>query len=432
MRAAYYLTVFAAAGCFWLAGCPAEDEGDDTGDQPVDVLVGDDGAGQDDSAVVDQDTAVEEDVSVPTPSIVGTWDMESSFGLFYNLPPTAETVLNVAVGLLNSPSGQLLMLMCDPVMLGLSTPTDFCSRVFNNPSVPAMNDLTDFGTFVRGEIDANTTQMLTAACPTTDQPDLCNGVYYTLNDLTALSEQVGFGSTMTCTANPDESGEVPAGTCTENWHTVKYRWLVGAECDPAIDANCGVVVISMAAIPGIGQAVGGDVTGSVSSGGDLAIDSHLVTLKPGALIQFALQQIAIPRLFGDGSDGLPVVDSYAELFGAMLGARQCLEGVSCCAGFESAVLAQYPETPAGIATAACEFATDTVATYLMDHIAAIDASGGVWIGTPAGTPAMITDLDDDGTYDAIGTAEEPAMWDGVLQLGGFDYEFDGNFWGMRD
>ncbi len=443
MRTEYYLTMFAAVCCLFMAGCPAGEDGNDSGDQPADVLVAEDTNESTDTAVA-EDTTVAEDTAIPedttvgedavmeTPSIVGNWDIESIFRLYDAVPPPADIALDVLASTLTNPVVNVLTLMCDPAMLGLQVPTDFCNLLFTDPTTPSIVTLNDFGTFVAEMLDANVMQMLGATCPYED-PAQCEDIYFTNFDLVTLLNPVLFLSSMRCTADPDAGTDtLPADACSELWHTVKYRWAVGVDCESPQDPECGIVMISMSAIPGIEMPLEAEISGSVTSAGELGIDRHLVGLKVGKLVDFGLQKIAIPRLYGDGSDALPVVDSYQKLVGAVLAGRQCLATDSCCADFETAVLAQYPETPTGIASAACEFVTATAMTSLLDKIDAIDVSGGVRIGTPAETPALMADTDDDGVFDTIGSVLEPSVWDGILYFGGFDNEFDGTFTGVRD
>lgn len=370
------------------------------------------------------------------PSIAGTWEIDSTFELLDAMPPTIEKILDIQFGIMTDPVGYNLLLMCDESILGMEPGDDFCSLIFLDPQAPALDGLTDFGVFVAAMMDANLDQMLVAACPYTDSPELCANVYYTAQDVGTPLNKIGVKSTMTCTVDPEPGAEggaavIAAGDCSEVWHSLKLRWTLGLDCEPT-DLDCGVQFFSLAAIPGIGQVIHADIGGALLDGRDLRIDRHPVGLKVGAIIDFAVQNVMLPRLFGDGTDGLPAVMSFEDLAGALMGGRDCLTADSCCADFETALTVQYPEIQAGIAQDACQALLDDAFGFMRDQVALMDAGSSFLTGTPDDAPAPMFDNNDDMVFDAIGTETETCAWDAILRVNTFDYQIDSTFHGVRD
>ncbi len=368
------------------------------------------------------------------PTIVGNWDIESTFDLTGNLPPQVENALNVLFRLLSNPVDELLLMMCDETVFGIPIAPDFCAMLFTDPAAPSAAGYTDFGAYVAGMIDAIMTQMMLEACPFTQNPEICTDVYYTAQDTGTPLSDVVLLSTMNCDVDPGLAvaglAEIGQGDCTETWHTVVYRWMLGLQCG-ADDTECGIIPVSLADVPGFGQVVQGDIFGGLVDGQALQIDSHLVGLKQGALIRFAIESIILPRIFGDSDGGKAPVNSIGDLVGALLGYRDCVACGNCCDVFETAVLSQYPETPAGLARDACQALSNQLSGFVEVQLASLDAGGGILIGTPAAHPATMYDTDDDMRFDTIGNAADACQWEAVVQTGGFDYTIDGSFWGMR-
>ncbi|HOD08624.1 MAG TPA: hypothetical protein PKG98_11115, partial [Myxococcota bacterium] len=369
------------------------------------------------------------------PRIVGSWAIDSRFDLAENLPGQVEKTLDVVFGLLNNPVDELLLLMCDETRLGIQIAPEFCSLLYTDPAQPSAAGYTDFGVVVAGMIDANMTEMMFQSCPFKENPEICTDVYYTMQDTGTPLSDVVLLSTMTCDVEPGASvagvAEIGQGDCRETWYTVVYRWTLGLQCGPD-DPDCGAIGVSLLSVPGIAEAIQADISGSLVDGKSLQIDSHLVGLKQGALIRFAIESIILPRLFGDGSGGTAPVNCIADLVGALLAYRDCVGCGTCCDDFETAVLSEYPETSAGLARDACQALSDGLSSFLEDQLASLDVGGGVMIGTPADQPARMYDNNDDMWFDSVGTFQDLCSWDAVLDIGGFDYEFDGTFFGIRN
>lgn len=372
-------------------------------------------------------------IDIP-PSIIGSYDIDSNFDLTSGLPPTVDKILDILIGLFTSPTGQLLMLMCDETILGINIGTDICGYIFADAEDPVLGEYGTIGSFVVGIIDAIIENLLKNNCPYENDPSLCEKIYFGGKDVGAILQKFRIKSTMTCTKDPGPDGIIALGDCKEVWHTVIFRWSLGKDCDPA-DDECGAVYFSMAAIPGIGNAIRADISGKLIDGTYLQIDPHPVNLKYGALINFALEKILLPQIFGDGTDssGLPAVDSYEALIGSLLAGRQCLQTMSCCSDFDATLVAKYTWLPAGIAEGACDALMTTVVGYIRDQLNGLDGTPDNFrVGTPIDDPAHMIDTDRNMEFDTIGNKMEQCDWDANLIIGSYTYDPIGRFWGIRN
>ncbi len=373
-----------------------------------------------------------------TPRIGGAWNIDSNFDLTSGLPDTVDKILDVLIGLFTSPTGQVLLLMCDEQIIGLNIGNDICGYIFADAENPKLGEYGTVGSFVVGIIDAIIENLLINNCPYEDDPNLCKNIYFTGKDVGAILQKFRIKSTMNCDveprmdwSNPEAGAIISSGDCSETWHTVVFRWSLGKECDPA-DDECGAMSFSLAAIPGMGKTIYADISGAVLDGQYLQIDSHAVNLKYGALINFALEKILLPQVFGDGSDGMPAVDSYEKLIGSLLGGRQCLSTMSCCEDFDNTLTQKYTWLPAGLAKGACDALIDVAVSYMRDQLNGLDGdSGNFKIGTPIGDPALLIDNNDDMHFDNIGNKMDLCNWDANLTIGASVYDPIGLFWGFR-
>ncbi len=373
------------------------------------------------------------------PRITGSWDIDSNFDLISGLPPTVAKILNILIGLFADPTGQVLLLMCDENILGLNIGNDICGYIFADGENPVLGEYGTVGTFVVEILNAIIENLLINNCPYEKDPSLCSKIYFTVGDVGAILQKFRIKSTMTCDvepkidwSNPDAGAIIEKGDCSEVWHTVIFRWSLGKDCDPS-DEECGAMYFSMAAIPGIEEAIRADISGALIDAQFLQIDQHAVDLKYGALINFALEKILLPQVFGDGSDGLPAVDSYEKLIGSLLAGRQCLTTMSCCSDFDATLVAKYTWLPKGLAEGACDALIEVAVGYMRDQLNALDATPENFkIGTPADDPALMIDADDDMWFDTIGTQMDKQDWDANLSIGSYTYDPDGVFWGVRN
>lgn len=370
------------------------------------------------------------------PSIVGSWDVSSSMDFSRLLHPVARDVLDIVIDIMLRPSSSILMLMCDPSIAGIGGNEEFCAAIFSDPDNPDPAAFTTSGQIAAQIIDSNHSSMLASACPY-EEPALCEQVYFTVNELLSPLDEVRVLSTMTCLGDPVSPYEIGdlmrafgAQDCQENWHSVVFRWPLGHDCDPS-DPECGAAYFSLGSIPGIQTNLSCGISGSLGDGWHLNIEKHLVGLKPGALISFGLLSFILPSLLGDGSDGLPAVNTVEKLIGSMLGGRACLTDSSCCDDFDSALDVGGAVMPVDSARAACESLIEQFSGLFVQHFHDLDTGGGIMIATSA-EGALLVDANGDQAFDLIGAREAPAAWLLEATVGQMSYEGSGSFFGVEN
>jgi hypothetical protein len=369
------------------------------------------------------------------PKIVGSYEITSTFDMVSGLPPAIANVVNFIIGLFQNPTGQILLLLCDPAY-GQVLGGSFCTYLFNDPNDPTLEDMAPVGDIVSTIINAILMGLLADNCPAED-PELCTNIVVIGGDVGSILKKFQLQSTMTCSGEPDKNGLLPMGTCREEWHTVILKWTLGKDCETLPDPEtCGEVRLSMRAIPGIDNTVTANIEAQLLPGYALAIAKHPIDLKYGALVNFAIERILLPQIFGNGQDGLPAVDSYEDLVGSLLAGKACLYGGTCCHEFALDVVNQTGNLP-GLTTnlveGACEALITTGAEYLRSQLTGLDTTTeNFQIGTPVGDPCPIFDNDKDMKFDGLGTKIKPCNWDAALSIGGASYAPDGTFWGTRE
>jgi len=369
------------------------------------------------------------------PKLVGSYDIDSTFDMVSGLPPNVATVVNYIIGFFESPTGQVLMLMCDPALWGSggSALQDLCNWVFQDPAHPDPTKLTSTGEIIRQIADALLVGLLVSNCPYPDNPDLCQQIYFTGKDIGDILKKFRIQSTMTCSKEPDANGLVARGGCREVWHTVVLRWTLGKDCPPT-DDQCGAISLSLSSLPGVENTITADIEVQVvNKGAAIHIAKHKVNLKYGALVDFALEKILLPQVFGDGSDGLPAVDSFEAMIGSLLAGKACLRAGTCCEEFAANVVGQTGGVLAqNLVEGACDALITTGAQYVRSFLTGLDATPDNFsIGTPPDRPCAIFDTNKDMRYDALGKKSDPCQWDATLTLGEYDYQPTGTFYGTR-
>lgn len=369
------------------------------------------------------------------PKIVGSYDITSTFDMVSGLPPNVATVVNHIIGFFESPTGEVLMLLCDPKIWGSSGGAlqDLCNWVFQDPNNPSIGALSSTGEIIRQIVDALLVGLLVSNCPYPDNPQLCEQIYFTGKDVGDILKKFTLQSTMTCTKEPDVNGLIPVGGCREVWHTVILRWTLGKDCPPT-DDQCGAISLSLSSLPGIEDTITADIEVTLTDNGTkMHIAKHKVNLKYGALVDFALEKILLPQIFGDGSDGLPAVDSFEAMIGSLLAGKACLQNYTCCEEFAANVVGQTSGMLAqNLVEGACDALITTGATYVRSFLTDLDATPDNFeLGTFADKPCSIYDTNKDMRYDGIGKKSDPCEWDATLTIGSYEYGPDGTFYGAR-
>ncbi|MBM4397193.1 MAG: hypothetical protein FJ087_16105 [Deltaproteobacteria bacterium] len=357
------------------------------------------------------------------PRLAGSYEITSTFDLSSGLPPDIRNVVDTITGFFLSPTGEVMKLFCAASGSSGSL-ADFCGYLFQDKANPDPTKLTTTGQVVFDIIDGVLLALMDKYCPFEDK-SLCSKVFWTAKDVSSSIEKFQIIATFTFATEPDDSGAVK--DVKEVWHSVRLRWTLGMDCPPDDDA-CGWKKFSFSAIPAIAESVAGksDVT---LANGRISIAEHKITMKYGALVNFALEKWLLPSLFGDGSDTLPAVDSYEALVGSLLAGKACLTDMSCCETFAEEVT-NTPGTGVTktLVKSACDALIQYGGKYLRDKLNALDATpDNFTLATEE--PCRIEDKNKDMKFDAIGSKIEPCKWDSTLRVGSFDYKPVGTFYG---
>jgi hypothetical protein len=358
------------------------------------------------------------------PRIKGTYGVDSVFDLADGLPPDAATALYRVVNLLSSPATEAILAACS----GGCVASDFCAYVFIDPLHPTIDGLTASGEVVLAVLAARTDAMAQASCPLGDTP-ACARVWWTGADVTRVLQKVGLIASLEFLAEPALAGTLVSASCEASWHSLRLWWTAGMSC-PAADDACGAVTTPFGVIPGMSGPVAAAFGATVAPAWTLAIDPHEVDVKFGRIADYALESFLLPRLFGDASDGLPVVASYEALLGAVFGGRACLIDDTCCTVFAEDVAAQTTGLDPVMLAGACDAMRTCGAAGVRSLLADLDgADKGLALATQAGCP--LYDSDPDGKFDGFGTAQAPCAWQASMKVGTSSFVPAGTFRGVR-
>ena len=359
------------------------------------------------------------------PRLAGQYDVETTMDLLSPLPDNVENIVGTVLDFFERPSASLLRLVC---MIDNSTLQDLCGYVFDDPTDPQIDELSTVGQIVLELIDA----YLQAYVEQWTGYDII-GIG---DDVRDLIRQLTLISTYELKVEPADDGTIPANQTSASWHSIKFRWTYGLECQPT-DDSCGVITMNVQSLGQNPVTATFPATVGVQPGFlELGIGEHSLTLHYGALLNYILQKVVLPRVFGDGSDGLPVVDSYEALIKSLLGGgKECLDPMApqtCCQAFTANVVAQAGDAvPAAVLTQACESLITLGATYLETKLNDLDLDTGknLFLKTPDGLPCKVYDTNNNMKIDAWGK-KEPAtdrcVWDIQLKAFGVETAIDKN------
>lgn len=370
------------------------------------------------------------------PRIKGSYDITNTFDLVSGLPPDVAKVVYYITDFFKNPAATLMKMFCQ--MAGSSgTLHDFCGYLFQDPNNPSIDKLTGTGDIAFQIINAILIALLESNCPYKDDPTMCGKIWYTGGDISEILTHFQILSTFTFDKEPDENGNIPATYAKSVWHSVRLRWTLGKNCPPA-DPDCGWQKFSFSQIPGIEDAISGNFDVVIEPAWTMTIKPHKLNLKYGALINFAIEKWILPRIFGDGSDGLPAVDCYGAMIGSLLAGKACIADSDCCSptgtceGCCQAFAEQLSKQTSGITknlvAGACEALVTTAQNYLRQTLTSMDATpDNFTLATKE--PCAIYDTNKDMKFDAIGKMDAQCVWDAQLVIGGITYAPNGTFYG---
>jgi hypothetical protein len=370
------------------------------------------------------------------PRIKGSYDITNTFDLVSGLPKGVADVIYYITDFFQNPTATLMMLFCN--LAGQSgTLHDFCGYLFSDPDNPDIDELTGTGDIAFQIINSILIAILESNCPYPDDPTLCGKIWYTGGDISEILTKFQILSTFTFCGEPDENGLIPETCAKAVWHSIRLRWTLGKECPPS-DPDCGWQKFSFSNIPGIDDAITGEFEAVVAPAWTLSIKPHKLNLKYGALINFAIEQWILPRIFGDGSDGLPAVNCYGAMIGSLMAGKACLADSDCCSSvgtcagcceqFAENLSSQTSGLTKNLIAGACEALITTGQNYLRQTLTNLDATpDNFTLATKE--PCAIFDTNKDMKFDAIGKMDAQCIWDTQLVIGSASYAPTGTFYG---
>jgi hypothetical protein len=363
------------------------------------------------------------------PIYKGKYEIINHFDMISALPDDVEAVVNIIIDFFNSPTAGLMELTCI-LKDQASVLEDLCKNFFQDPDNPDIKKLSTVGTIVQQVVDAILYSLL--------KDNVGGDILFTGKDVGNILRDLEIHSTITLKAEPDSTGFFSEDKTQEEWHTVSIQWTLGEDCNP-LDPDCGKKSFSFNAI---GQDVvmadfEAQVDGYVLGKFDkLVIYPHSLNFKYGAFLNFIIEKFVLPMIAGDGSDGLPVVDSYEKFLGSLVGGKDCLVFNDCCEVFAEQVAAQAGDWVKNLIDSGCEMLIPLAAEYLRQFLLGLDADTGdtFTTATKEGAPCTLYDVDNNQVIDTWGKenpAEARCHWDVKLKLGSVLALFDAEFWGKR-
>ena len=361
------------------------------------------------------------------PTYKGTYQVVNHLDMISALPDNIEMVVNIVIDFFNNPVGGLMEMTC---VIDNSTLADLCETFFNDPDNPDVSDLTYIGSISSSIINAILFSLL--------EDNIGKDILFTGKDVENILRGIQIHAAIEIKDEPDATGFIPADDTEEEWHTVSFQWTLGESCSP-VDPDCGLKSFSFNSI---GQDVLiGDFDAQVDGYGGgqfdkLIIYPHSLNFKYGAFVNFLIEKLILPMIAGDGSDGLPVVDSYEKFLGSLMGGKQCLVLNNCCEIYAQAVSDQAGAWVEALLNTGCQALIPLGADYLRQFLVGLDADTGdaFTLATKDGTPCTLYDTNNDQTIDTWGKKEPEelrCMWDVLLKLGGTDVLFDASFWATK-
>jgi hypothetical protein len=350
-------------------------------------------------------------VDIP-PRPVGSYALATTLDLATGLDASIANVLYSVFDVLSDPGPGVLALFCtaDP---GNAALADFCGYLFADPAHPSVADLTEAGAAVR------------AILP----PDAAPTVFMDPGVSPDLLSNVRVQSKLNLACGPDDAGVYAPGCVVHTWLALGLHWTIGTGCS-ASDPACGWSVFPLAEVLGL---AGPPQTVPDASVADLALSlgPHAPPLAYGAIVRFAIERVCLPNVYGDGTDGLPAVDSFEDFLGAVLAGRACLADDTCCAVFADAVAAGTTVIPREVALSACNALRTTGPAYLRSQLASLEPAGAsLHVATKAPCPLFDTNLDM--KVEAIGDPAAPCAWDASWSVGGATFAPIATFYGVAE
>jgi hypothetical protein len=379
-----------------------------------------------------QSTTVTVPLYPTPPDYTGCYNVTTNLDLTSALPPQIKSILDIIFALFESPAGGLALLAC---ALGdqVSVLDDLCGYVFNNPDDPEIGEWA--GTWANVIIQVVDGLILSLI----ESEPLAEDIFYTGKDISSiltgleLRSQISMvplaGSGLTV-AIPDANGFFQASQCKQVWSEVRFKWTLGAECDPG-DESCGWINLNFNAFTNATIAQANFEARVDPTFYDMNVFPHSVNFQYGKLLNAILKTYLLPAIFGDGSDGLPKIDTYEEALKTfMCGKSGLLPGNDCCEIFAQNIAGQGGGVIADTVELACDALVPLGAGYVEGLLLDLDVDADNLVLETA-SACKLEDSDGDGKIDSWGTKVNPCQWKLGLDLFGLEANFDADFYALK-
>lgn len=364
------------------------------------------------------------------PSIAKSFKVYNQFNLVEGLPDNVKNIVNMIIGFFTDPVGEVLLLFCKAgIAQNNDTLSSFCGYVFKDKGNPNLNEKTVIGDAVTKVLNSVVMAVIDKYCPYKDNPDLCKDVAYMGKEVSKMLTEFRVISTITIKKEPDAKGNILAENTEEVWRTVVVKWSYGQGCPPEDDA-CGLLNLEFTAIPGVDKVVSSKFDATITkqtktTPATIDIHKHGLNMKYGALMNYALEKLVLPKLFG------PKVDSYEKLLGSLMGGYECLQEDDCCTQFAKKVTKETSAITEKILEDACKALIDVGAQYLRDSLLKLDVDTGENFTLRTKEPCPMFDESNppDLVIEKLGKKDKPCIWDANLKIGGESFPPQGQFYG---
>lgn len=359
------------------------------------------------------------------PLYKGAYDVITKFDFVSAIPEPYRTYVDYVVSFFQDPTGTILLIACDLLTDEGGQLNSFCDLIFDE--VNGNLELTALGGFA--------SDLLNAVIDGLAGDSVFGTIFQVGGDVADILKQFELRATFTFKKEPDATGKFAAGDATEDWHTVRVKWTLGANCDPDTEAGCGTIQQNLQQFGYTGGAITGTFGASVANFYDLTIDQHPVSLKYGALLSFFAEKLLVPLIIHGTDTSEWVVDSYDELLGYLVGSGSaCLTAQPgtaacpnssadhdcCCRKFADGVgnaNSTVDGGTEGAVSAACDVIVGTAPTFLRNALTNLDLDTGDGFTLGTKQACKMFDTNNDLTIDGFGTPGTPCLWNVVIKFG---------------
>jgi len=349
------------------------------------------------------------------PRFRGSYRAETRVDLVSGTSGTFGSVVSAITQLFTHPGALVLKWACQDADGTLGTVCDYLVDGSGNPTV--------VGGIVTDAADAGFLALIESA--------LGSNVQVTGQTISEVLQDLRFLSNIDLADEPSvpkpgfDGAAFPNGAADEEWTHVRFHWKFDPDCKNSGDIqNCGWKNIPLEQIYGFRPSA--DLAAGIDHALALHIDKHEVTgMTYGPLVNALLERELLPLIFGDGSEGLPPIDSWEDLISTILGDQYCLYYDDCCDYFAYRLEDQVPYWVSPFLPAACEAGIPAAANLIRNQLSKLN--GSMSVGTPAGQGCASVDGNNDRWIDAWGTPSQPCPWDMTWPYNGQTFDPDSDW-----